>query len=55
MTYGITAYFKPWYFDGSTVYWGEPERTMSDAEESASKIKRSILSRSSGTGFVNNW
>lgn len=55
MTYGITAYFKPWYFDGGTVYWGEPERTMSDAEESASKIKRSILSRSSGTGFVNNW
>ena len=55
MTYGITAYFKPWYFDGSTVYWGEPERTMSDAEESASKIKRSILSRSSRGGFVNNW
>jgi hypothetical protein len=55
MTCGITAYFKPWYFDGSTVYWGEPELTRSDAEESASKIKQSMLSKSKRGGFVNNW
>ena len=55
MTYGITAYFKPWYFDGRTVYWGELERTRSDAEHSATRIKQSISSRSSQGGFVNHW
>ena len=55
MTYGITAYFKPWYFDGKTVYWGEPERTRSNAEASATRIKQSISSRSDQNGFVNHW
>lgn len=53
MTYGITAYFKPWYFDGRTVYWGQPETTRSDAQESAERIKRSAQSRQGG--FVSNW
>lgn len=55
MTYGITAYFKPWYFDGRTVYWGDPERTRSDAEHSATRIKQSISSRAGQGGFVNHW
>lgn len=55
MTYGITAYFKPWYFDGRTVYWGEPERTRSSAEASATRIKQSISTRFSQGGFVNHW
>lgn len=46
------AYFKPWYFDGKIVYWGEPETTQSSALDSAQRIKQSISKRS---GFVSNW
>jgi len=53
MTYGITALFKPWYFDGRIVYWGELETTRSDAQESAERIKCSVQSRQGG--FVSNW
>lgn len=46
------AYFKPWYFDGKVVYWGEPEITQSSALDSAQRIKQSISAK---TGFINNW
>mgnify|MGYP000069899216 CR=1 FL=1 len=55
MTYGITAYFRPWYFDGRVVYWGEPEHTRSDAVNSANRIRQSMIKRSGQGGFVNNW
>ena len=44
-TYGVHAYFKPFYFDGRTVWWGEPEITMSEAMSSAAKIKTSLFDR----------
>ena len=46
VSYGITSYFKPWYFDGKIVYWGEPERTCSAALESAGRMRESVLARS---------
>lgn len=46
VTYGIASYFKPWYFDGKIVYWGEPERTCSAALESAGRMRESVLARS---------
>lgn len=24
VTYGLETFFTPWFFNGSTVYWGEP-------------------------------
>ena len=42
-TYGVHAYFKPFYFDGRTVWWGEPEITMSEAMSAAAKIKTSLF------------
>lgn len=46
------VYFKPWYFDGKIVYYGEPEITRSGAMDSADRIKQSISKRN---GFINNW
>ena len=46
VSYGIASYFKPWYFDGKIVYWGEPERTCSAALESAGRMRESVLARS---------
>ena len=41
VTLGIMSLFKPWFFDGSVVYWGEPCQTHSAALEAA-EILRSI-------------
>ena len=41
MTLGIMTLFKPWFFDGSVVYWGEPCQTHSAALEAA-EILRAI-------------
>ena len=41
MTLGMMSLFKPWFFDGSVVYWGEPCLTHSAALEAA-EILRSI-------------
>lgn len=46
LTFGVTSYFKPWYFDGKVVYWGDPERTHSAALESAGRMRESVLARS---------
>lgn len=46
------VFFRPWYFDGRTVYHGEPEVTRSQAMDSAQRIKESI---SGQNGFINNW
>ena len=41
VTLGIRPLFKPWFFDGSVVYWGEPCNTHSAALEAA-EILRAI-------------
>ena len=41
VTLGIVPLFKPWFFDGSVVYWGEPCQTHSAALEAA-EILRAI-------------
>ena len=41
VTFGIMPLFKPWFFDGSVVYWGEPCHTYSAALEAA-EILRAI-------------
>ena len=41
MTLGIMPFFKPWFFDGSIVYWGDPCPTHSAALEAA-EILRAI-------------
>lgn len=45
VSYGITSFFKPWYFDGKVVYWGNPEQTESDARASAQELKTFLLNR----------
>ena len=42
LTYGVASYFKPWFFDGKVVYWGEPEVTRSAALDSADRIRTSV-------------
>ena len=46
VAYGVTSFFKPWYFDGSTVYWAYPEDTKSNAMESAGRMK-AVLTKTS--------
>ncbi len=41
VTFGIMPLFKPWFFDGSIVYWGDPCPTHSAALEAA-EILRAI-------------
>ena len=42
LTYQVASYFKPWFYDGKTVYWGEPEVTRSAALDSADRMKASV-------------
>ncbi len=51
MTYGVASYFKPWYFDGRTVYWGDPEHTHSAALAAAGRMKASVRQGS----FIRDW
>ena len=39
VSYGIDSFFKPWYFDGKTVYWGVPQDTRDIAIHFAHRIK----------------
>lgn len=34
--------FKPWYYDGSTVWWGKRYKLRSEAEEAALNLKREV-------------
>jgi len=45
IAHGVDSYFKPWYFDGKVVYWGNPEQTESDARASAQELKAFFLDR----------
>ena len=40
---GITAMFKPWFFDGSIVFWGGLYDTESEALEQAEMMKQALL------------
>ena len=51
MTYGIASYFKPWYFDGKVVYWGNPEHTHSAALDAADRMKASVRKGK----FIRDW
>ena len=42
MSYGIASYYKPWYFGGRVVYWGDPEHTRSAALDSADRMRASV-------------
>tara|TARA_B100001093_G_scaffold349568_2_gene334123 strand:+ start:1436 stop:1615 length:180 start_codon:yes stop_codon:yes gene_type:complete len=35
VVYGVESHFKPWFFDGKTVYWGTAQTTKSAAMEVA--------------------
>lgn len=51
MTYGIASYYKPWYFDGRIVYWGDPEHTRSAALDSADRMRASVHNGK----FIRDW
>lgn len=42
IAYGVASHFKPWYFDGKIVYWGNAEETKADALASAQRMKDSF-------------
>ena len=37
---GYLTEFKPWYFDGHTVWWGSNYPLRSDAEKAALKLQQ---------------
>ena len=37
--HGYLSKFKPWYFDGKTVWWGMEYELRSEAEEAAELLK----------------
>ncbi len=39
---GLDARFRPWYFDGSTVFWGELCSTEAKALEQAETMKQAL-------------
>ena len=41
---GFVYEFKPWYYDGKTVWWGTTYPLRSDAENAALKLKQQINS-----------
>jgi hypothetical protein len=51
MSYGMTSYFKPWYFDGRIVYWGDPEHTQSAALDAADRMRTSVRRGN----FIRDW
>ena len=39
---GFLFKFKPWFFDGKTVWWGEEYELRSEAEEEAFILREQI-------------
>ena len=39
VTWGLTPMFKPWFFDGAIVYWGQLHATESAALEAAEILR----------------
>ncbi len=44
IAYGLLFKFKPWYFDGKTVWWGKKYELRSEAEDAAKELKRLVNS-----------
>ena len=40
--YGFLLRFRPWYFDGKSVWWDKDYELRSDAEEAAVRLKKLI-------------
>jgi len=43
--HGLTAKFRPWYFDGKKVYVGKLYETKSEAEEAAERLRATCMLR----------
>ena len=41
---GFLWKFKPWYFDGKTVWWGKDYELRSEAEDAAMGLKERMSS-----------
>ena len=41
---GYLNKFRPWYFDGKTVWWGSKYSLRSDAEKAALKLQQQLKS-----------
>lgn len=39
---GLLFKFRPWYYDGKTVWWGKDYELRNQAEEAAELLKRSV-------------
>jgi hypothetical protein len=42
--HGFLWKFKPWYFDGKSVWWGKDYELRSEAEDAAMKLKERMSS-----------
>jgi hypothetical protein len=40
VAWGQDTYFKPWFFDGRSVYWGQPQISCDDAARLAAAMAR---------------
>ena len=40
--HGYLNKFKPWYFDGKSVWWGDSYELNSEAEKAAEDLKKLI-------------
>lgn len=45
---GYVLRFKPWYYDGKSVYWGDNFDLRSEAEDAAYQLKSQSCSTSGG-------
>ena len=43
--HGYLNKFKPWYFDGSAVWWGKEYELRSAAEDAARQLKEGVAYR----------
>ena len=42
VSHGYLNQFKPWYHDGSSVWWGKEYELRSEAEEAAYTLKKHV-------------
>ena len=40
--HGFLFKYRPWYFDGKSVWWGDSYELRSEAEEAAESLKEKI-------------
>ena len=49
---GYLNEFRPWYFDGHTVWWGSYYSLRSDAEKAALKLQQQQLKRNDNSNSL---